>query len=216
MSEQDRELARLWRVSRTSHEMVKDRVSPLSRHLDRRGIEWGREYFARVSQRLTIQGYLVADYEINESLDEFRQRYGGSGMAEYVSWHQRRKYKSWIMNSRLGMSFPCDHETNTGDRIYVYFCPERNVSKQAMKTWAALALFSSSGYSLQDTVCTTPWRNTQLSEESSFTLRNYQVLLERSVLLLSLIIWPLLILTDNARNVSRVSHWGIPRSGITS
>ncbi|KAI9633600.1 DNA-directed RNA polymerases ii 24 kda polypeptide [Dioszegia hungarica] len=88
MSEIDRELARLWRVSRTVHEMCKDR------------------------------GYAVAEYEINETLDDFRDRYGGSG----------------VPDSRGGMSFPCDHENAQGDRIYVYFCPEKNVSKAAMKT----------------------------------------------------------------------------------
>ncbi|ORY29630.1 RNA polymerase Rpb5, C-terminal domain-domain-containing protein [Naematelia encephala] len=45
--EYDRELARLWRVSRTVHEMVRDR------------------------------GYLVADYEISEDFESFKARQGG-------------------------------------------------------------------------------------------------------------------------------------------
>jgi DNA-directed RNA polymerase I, II, and III subunit RPABC1 len=32
------------------------------------------------------------------------------------------------------MAFSADHGENQGDRIYVYFCGEKNVSKAAMKT----------------------------------------------------------------------------------
>jgi len=39
------------------------------------------------------------------------------------------------------MSFPCDHEIITGDRIYVYFCPEKTVSKQSMKTLAISSIY---------------------------------------------------------------------------
>jgi hypothetical protein len=33
------------------------------------------------------------------------------------------------------MCFTADHEEVQGDRIYVYFCSEKSVSKAAMKTW---------------------------------------------------------------------------------
>lgn len=48
----DRELARLWRVSKTVHEMIRDR------------------------------GYEVADYEINMSFDDFKETYGGGGSVD--------------------------------------------------------------------------------------------------------------------------------------
>jgi hypothetical protein len=31
------------------------------------------------------------------------------------------------------MAFHADHKDTSGDRIYVYFCAEKNVSKAAMK-----------------------------------------------------------------------------------
>ncbi|WVR08509.1 hypothetical protein IAU60_005564 [Kwoniella sp. DSM 27419] len=50
--EADRELARLWRVSRTVHEMVKDR------------------------------GYLVADYEVEVPFEQFKNDYGATGSVD--------------------------------------------------------------------------------------------------------------------------------------
>ncbi|ORX41112.1 DNA-directed RNA polymerases ii 24 kda polypeptide [Kockovaella imperatae] len=88
MQELDRELARLWRVSRTVHEMMRDR------------------------------GYQVADYEINTSFDDFKQAHGSSGQVD-----------------RTNMSFTADHEEESGNRIYVYFCSDRNVSKANVKTF---------------------------------------------------------------------------------
>ncbi|KIR51523.1 DNA-directed RNA polymerase I, II, and III subunit RPABC1 [Cryptococcus gattii Ru294] len=52
--EANRELARLWRVSRTVHEMVRDR------------------------------GYLLADYEINVSFEEFKDRHGATGSVDFI------------------------------------------------------------------------------------------------------------------------------------
>ncbi|CAD6582070.1 MAG: Dna-directed RNA [Tremellales sp. Tagirdzhanova-0007] len=86
--ELDRELARLWRVSRTVHELCRDR------------------------------GYAVADYEINAPFDEFRATHGSSGMID-----------------RATMSFTVDHGIEEQNRVYVYFCGEKNVSKAAMKTF---------------------------------------------------------------------------------
>ncbi|RSH85163.1 DNA-directed RNA polymerases II 24 kDa polypeptide (RNA polymerase II subunit 5) [Saitozyma podzolica] len=77
----DRELARLWRVSRTVHEMVRDR------------------------------GYLIADHEISTSFDQFKNDHGASGVAD------------------------ADHGVRENDRIYVYFCGEKSVSKAAMKAF---------------------------------------------------------------------------------
>ncbi|WWC65146.1 uncharacterized protein I303_107760 [Kwoniella dejecticola CBS 10117] len=50
--EADRELARLWRVSRTVHEMVRDR------------------------------GYLVADYEVDVPFDQFKNDFGATGSVD--------------------------------------------------------------------------------------------------------------------------------------
>ncbi|WVQ85986.1 hypothetical protein IAT38_008154 [Cryptococcus sp. DSM 104549] len=83
-----RELARLWRVSRTVHEMCRDR------------------------------GYQLADYELNVSFDDFKAKHGPSGSVD-----------------RTNMSFDCLHSENTTDKIYVYFCPDKNVGKPAMKTF---------------------------------------------------------------------------------
>ncbi|WWD20614.1 hypothetical protein CI109_105090 [Kwoniella shandongensis] len=85
--ESDRELARLWRVSRTVHEMVRDR------------------------------GYLLADYEINVPFDEFKQKHGATGSVD-----------------RTNMSFDALHSENS-EKIFVYFCSEKNVSKASMKTF---------------------------------------------------------------------------------
>ncbi|WOO78780.1 DNA-directed RNA polymerases I, II, and III subunit RPABC1 [Vanrija pseudolonga] len=84
----DRETARLWRVSKTVHEMIRDR------------------------------GYEVADYEINIGFEEFKEMYGGGGSVD-----------------RGRMSFHANHTEDQKDRIYVYFCSEKNVSKAAMKTF---------------------------------------------------------------------------------
>ncbi|RXK40663.1 DNA-directed RNA polymerase I, II, and III subunit RPABC1 [Tremella mesenterica] len=91
----DRELARLWRVSRTVHEMVRDR------------------------------GYLVAEYEIEQSFEDFKDAHGSSGVVEMK--------KELINNSRNNMHFTCDHSERTGDRLLVWFCPERNVPKSSIK-----------------------------------------------------------------------------------
>ncbi|WVO20344.1 uncharacterized protein IAS62_001638 [Cryptococcus decagattii] len=86
--EANRELARLWRVSRTVHEMVRDR------------------------------GYLLADYEINVSFEEFKDRHGATGSVD-----------------RSNMSFDAIHESDSTDKIFVYFCADKNVSKASMKTF---------------------------------------------------------------------------------
>ncbi|GMK54457.1 hypothetical protein CspeluHIS016_0110430 [Cutaneotrichosporon spelunceum] len=84
----DRELARLWRVSKTVHEMIRDR------------------------------GYEVADYEINTPFEDFKDLYSGGGGVD-----------------RGRMNFHADHSEDRANRIYVHFCPEKNVSKAAMKTF---------------------------------------------------------------------------------
>ena len=38
------------------------------------------------------------------------------------------------LTSRVSMSFTVDHGEEAGNRMYVYFCGEKNVSKAAMKT----------------------------------------------------------------------------------
>lgn len=38
---------------------------------------------SRTRQLMSTQGYAVADYEINETLDDFKARHGGSNIAEY-------------------------------------------------------------------------------------------------------------------------------------
>jgi len=88
--ELDRELARLWRVSRTVHEMMRDR------------------------------GYLVANFEIETSFDDFKMLHGSSGMVD-----------------RTNMSFNVDHSEKEGDRIFVYFTGEKNVGKANIKTFLA-------------------------------------------------------------------------------
>ncbi|KAK4688622.1 DNA-directed RNA polymerases I, II, and III subunit RPABC1, partial [Tremellales sp. Uapishka_1] len=85
--ESDRELARLWRVSRTVHEMVRDR------------------------------GYALDASEIDVSFDDFKASFGTGTGAD-----------------RTAMAFHAD-DPETNDRIYVQFCADKNVSKQAMKTF---------------------------------------------------------------------------------
>lgn len=38
------------------------------------------------------------------------------------------------------MSFDAIHESDSTDKIFVYFCADKNVSKASMKTYASLRL----------------------------------------------------------------------------
>lgn len=72
-SADDSEAATLWKVNRTIHELVKDRVSLLPLYL---------------SKLLTAaeQGYQVADDEIHMDLATFKSHYANSGgSVEYVN-----------------------------------------------------------------------------------------------------------------------------------
>ena len=59
------ETARLWKVSKTIHELVKDRVSGFQRS-------------SCLKAHNHSQGFSVSDEEINMSLDRFRQLYGNN------------------------------------------------------------------------------------------------------------------------------------------
>ncbi len=72
----DRELARLWRVSRTAHEMCRDRVSLRTSTTAASAVE-----ITHLTHDLN-QGYLVADYEINVPFEEFKAAHGSSGAVE--------------------------------------------------------------------------------------------------------------------------------------
>lgn len=65
------ESAKLWKVNRTMHEMVKDRVSPCSSLL-----EW---FLTNGSNCRLSQGFLVSDDEINMDLATFKQLYAPNG-----------------------------------------------------------------------------------------------------------------------------------------
>ncbi|KAK1923017.1 RNA polymerase Rpb5, C-terminal domain-containing protein [Papiliotrema laurentii] len=85
----DRELARLYRVTRTVHEMLADR------------------------------GYNVDDkWGANNPFHYFQEQHGSGGSAD-----------------RNSMCFSADHLTDAGDRVYVYFCAEKSVSKASIKTF---------------------------------------------------------------------------------
>lgn len=74
--ENRREMARLWRVWKTAKQMVYDRVSrqPL------------RACATEQTLTLAIQGYELAEDELDVSLDDFRELCGdGSGAAKYES-----------------------------------------------------------------------------------------------------------------------------------
>lgn len=43
-------------------------------------------------------------------------------------------------SSRSNMSFDAIHENDNTDKIFVYFCADKNVSKASMKTYASLRL----------------------------------------------------------------------------
>lgn len=43
-------------------------------------------------------------------------------------------------SSRSNMSFDAIHESDSTDKIFVYFCADKNVSKASMKTYASLRL----------------------------------------------------------------------------
>lgn len=89
---------------------------------------------------------MVAEYEIM-SFDDFKSQFGASGVIEYVplllhtSCPAQRMTKFTeleltLRSSRPSMCFTSDLPEHKGDRdrVYVYFCSERNVSKAAMKT----------------------------------------------------------------------------------
>ncbi|KAL7422692.1 DNA-directed RNA polymerases II 24 kDa polypeptide (RNA polymerase II subunit 5) [Cryptotrichosporon argae] len=62
------------------------------------------------------RGFEMADFEIEESFETFKE--GSAGIVD-----------------RAKMSFHADHREKAGDRIYVNFCSEKNVSKAAMKSF---------------------------------------------------------------------------------
>ena len=72
---EDGDVSRLYRVNRTIHEMVKDRASGQSAH------QLGR---SANSTTVSLQGYEVADEEINVNVNRFRELFVPSGnMTEY-------------------------------------------------------------------------------------------------------------------------------------
>lgn len=78
MSETDREISRLFRISRTIHELVRDRVRlSLSLSLVQHESSFGAD---RVQPR--AQEFEIAESEINLSLEEFRSQYMPSGSIE--------------------------------------------------------------------------------------------------------------------------------------
>lgn len=101
----DREVARLWRVNRTIHELVRDRVRRVR----------GRAPFA--AHFPSSQGYIVSDYEIELSLDEFRQQLTGNTGAI----------------NRDALHFYTTHASDAAQKIFVYFSDERNVGVATMR-----------------------------------------------------------------------------------
>lgn len=61
------EAARLWRVNRTIHELVKDRVCLFLTTFD------------SIRSLMTVQGFQVSDEEISMELATFKQQYANSG-----------------------------------------------------------------------------------------------------------------------------------------
>ncbi|MCO5590215.1 hypothetical protein L7F22_044184 [Adiantum nelumboides] len=87
MDSLDRDVARLWRVNRTIHELVRDR------------------------------GYIVADSELETSLEEFREQVtGGSGAIDRNRLHFFTRLRN-----------------DDSQKIFVYFSDERNVGVMTMR-----------------------------------------------------------------------------------
>ncbi|CAO1614520.1 unnamed protein product [Sympodiomycopsis kandeliae] len=86
--EDDREISRLWRVNRTIHELVKDR------------------------------GFLVADHEINMSLDEFKATFASSGAVD-----------------RQKLNFFTNLKDDEDEKILIYYAEEKNVGIKGMRAF---------------------------------------------------------------------------------
>ncbi|PWN27766.1 putative 25 kd subunit of DNA-directed RNA polymerases I, II and III [Jaminaea rosea] len=88
MADDERQISRLWRVNRTIHELVKDR------------------------------GFLVADNEIDMSLDQFKQDFASSGSVD-----------------KAKLNFYTHLTTNPEDKILVYYAEDANVGIKAMRNF---------------------------------------------------------------------------------
>ncbi|KAL1738868.1 RNA polymerase, partial [Schizophyllum fasciatum] len=90
---EDDEVPRLWKVNRTIHELVRDR------------------------------GFQVADYEINLSLDTFKN--------QYVPPTSRTV-------DRNQLNFFTNHRDDTTDQIFVFFSDEKSVGIKTMRKLLAI------------------------------------------------------------------------------
>ena len=120
MAEQD-ETAKLWKVNRTIHELVKDRV-----WLNRPNPSSMRSYL--------LQGFQVAEDEISMDLTAFKQHYAGhSGTIEYARMFLSLGAVANRRNSRSQLNFFTNHQNNPMEQIYVFFTDERSVGVKTMR-----------------------------------------------------------------------------------
>ena len=74
-----------------------------------------------------------------EREDQPSESAGGVGSDQATCALQRFTVQPVLICSRGSMNFVLDHGTEQGDRIFIYFCGEKSVSKAAMKTCVWLA-----------------------------------------------------------------------------
>ncbi|THH18125.1 hypothetical protein EW146_g2811 [Bondarzewia mesenterica] len=113
MSEGD-DVAKLWKVNRTIHELVRDR------------------------------GFQVSDDEVNMDLATFKSMYASSGesveYAQLSSSTLSRRYRTQYLpmrfletQSRNQLNFFTNSSTNAADQIFVFFSDEKSVGVKTMR-----------------------------------------------------------------------------------
>lgn len=120
MADQD-EPAKLWKVNRTIHELVKDRV-------------WGKRPMPVCGLTFPPQGFQVADDEISMDLAVFKQHYAShAGTVECVLKTPTIRVVANRSNSRSQLNFFTNHQNNPMEQIYVFFTEERSVGVKTMR-----------------------------------------------------------------------------------
>jgi DNA-directed RNA polymerase I, II, and III subunit RPABC1 len=112
MDSVDRDVARLWRVNRTIHELVRDRVSTLQVASTEHGADAIETIYDSNSK-----GYVVSQEEIDMSLDEF-QDIATRGHAAI---------------DRNNLHFYAAHSQDESQLIFIYYSDERNVGVTTMR-----------------------------------------------------------------------------------
>ena len=97
--DEERETARLWRINRTIHELVADRVCTFP----------------------LIQGYEVADDEINVDFVTFKAEMTTNGVVD-----------------RNRLNFFTSHRDNPEERLFVFYSIERNVGVKTMRQFISI------------------------------------------------------------------------------